>query len=29
MGRGYAMTVEPGGEPHWLSVTFTRVRDID
>jgi hypothetical protein len=27
MARGYTMTVEPGGEPGWLSVTFTRVRD--
>ena len=27
MGHGYAMKVEPGAEPGWLSVTFTRVRD--
>jgi hypothetical protein len=27
MARGYTMTVEPGSEPDWLSVTFTRVRE--
>jgi hypothetical protein len=27
MARGYTITVEPGGERGWWSVTFTRVRD--
>jgi hypothetical protein len=28
MAYGYTMTVEPGGDPEWLSVTFERVRDV-
>jgi hypothetical protein len=28
MAHGYTMTVEPGSDPDWLSVTFTRDRDI-
>jgi hypothetical protein len=28
MAYGYTMTVEPCADPEWLSVTFTRVRDV-
>ena len=28
MAYGYTMTVEPGGDPDWLRVTFTRMRDV-
>jgi hypothetical protein len=28
MARGYTMTVEPGHDDAWLSVTFTRVRGL-
>jgi hypothetical protein len=28
MAYGYTMTVEPSGDPDWLAVTFTRVRDV-
>jgi hypothetical protein len=28
MAYGYTMTVEPGSGPDWLSVTFTRMRDV-
>src|SRR5262245_66503194 len=28
MAYGYTMTVQPGSDPDWLSVTFTRVRDV-
>ena len=28
MAYGYTMTVEPGSDPDWLRVTFTRMRDV-
>ena len=28
MAYGYTMTVEPGNDPDWLRVTFTRMRDV-
>ena len=28
MAYGYTMTVQPGGDPDWVSVTFTRARDV-
>lgn len=28
MAHGYTMRVEPSGDPEWLSVTFTRMRDV-
>jgi hypothetical protein len=29
MARGYTTTVEPSGDPDWLSVTFTRIAQDD
>jgi hypothetical protein len=28
MAYGYSMHVEPSGDPDWLSVTFTRMREV-
>ena len=28
MAYGYTMSVEPGIDPDWLRVTFTRMRDV-
>ena len=29
MARGYTMTVEPSSDVDWLSVTFTRIEELD